>query len=334
MAQKPRLFYHCYDDSAPTGGQKHVYQHVDTLTKAGYDAVVVHDKLSSRLRWFENDTKVITWQTFWRVFDAQRDYLVLPEDLGERIAEYPGRKIIFNKNLYYGHGSLRTCSPTDDPYFRPEVVGIFAVSEHNVAHLQFAYPHQTVCRVLPHVDASIFKYRPLAEKCRLISCIPKGKLHLASIYRTLYARAHAGLNRALDYQWRLIEGKSEREVADTLQESMVFIFTSVEEGLGRAPLEAMLAGCVTMGFAVPPMTEYIPATFQMQVGNVIGCVKFIERLIAAPPCELALVQTQIEAARTAALQFSAAAQQKSVIAAWECILSRASSLSVGHVMAR
>jgi hypothetical protein len=72
-----------------------VYQHVDVLNQSGYTAFVVHGTPGYRLRWFENETRVIAWNELWRTFDPQRDYLVFPEDMGSRIAEYPGRKVIF-----------------------------------------------------------------------------------------------------------------------------------------------------------------------------------------------------------------------------------------------
>ena len=59
-----RVFYHCYDDPKPTGGQKHTYQHVDVLNRCGFDAYIVHHTPGFRLTWFDNDTRVIDYAQF------------------------------------------------------------------------------------------------------------------------------------------------------------------------------------------------------------------------------------------------------------------------------
>jgi len=322
---RPRLFYHCYDLDQPSGGQKSVYQHVDALNSSGYEAFAVHGRASARLRWFENQTKVITWADCWEIFDRNRDYIVLPETLGAQISEYPGRKVIFNKNIFYGHRALEACLPGENPYFRSDVVGVMAVSEHNTKHLRFAYPHQTIYRVYEHIDSSIFEFKPLAQKKRRIACVVKVRLQLASIFQTLYVRASAGLTRARDCEWTLLQGRSEREVAEIMQDSLLFLFTGLEEGLGRAPLEATMCGCVVLGFSAGPMKEYLPRSCQFEPGDVSGFVSEVERVLAASPEELAALQAQVLEAREVALQFSVARHQASVVSAWEDIFWRQAS---------
>jgi hypothetical protein len=317
-----RLFYHCYDEQRPTGGQKSVYQHVDALNEAGYTAAVVHTNASDRLRWFQNESNVMTWTECWNIFNPQSDCIVLPESMGPLISAYPGRKVIFNKNVYYGHMAVEFNNVAEDPYFRSDVIGVLAVSEHNAQQLRFAYPHQTICHVCEWIDPVIFRCRPLSEKKRRIVCIDKVKPHLASLHRTLYARAKAGLNCASDCDWVVLQGLSEQEVAAILGESLVFVFTGLHEGLGRAPLEAMLCGCITLGFSVGPMTEYLPTPFQFSPGDVVGLTEMIERILAATPSELSAYQQQVKSARELALWYSNSSLQQSVVAAWEEIFSR------------
>src|SRR6185369_4415466 len=96
-----KIFYHCFDTDARGGGQKHTYQHVDILCAHGFDAYVVHEAPGYRLDWFRNETRVISRQEYEALFDPARDYVVLAETVGSDVTSYPGRKIIFNKNLYY-----------------------------------------------------------------------------------------------------------------------------------------------------------------------------------------------------------------------------------------
>ena len=104
-----RIFYYCYSHNEPLGGQKHTYRHVDILNAHGFEAYALHQKAGFRLTWFENRTRVIDEHGFHQIYDPERDYLALPEVLGARILDFPGRKVIFDKGLY-----LRlACLPPD-----------------------------------------------------------------------------------------------------------------------------------------------------------------------------------------------------------------------------
>lgn len=318
----PRIFYFCYDHDRATGGQKHTYQHVDILNRNGYEAFIFHRKEDFRLTWFENQTKVIDVEQVKAIYDADRDYIVLPEDLGTRILNYPGRKVVFNKNLYCGFQVFGEERPTCDPYQDENVVAALTVSEHNTNHLKFAYPHLQVIRVYAGIDQQIFRYNRHADKDRQIACISKSASRgmLLTLYHTLQSRADAGLNRLKEYDWVFIEGQSEQEVAAVLFKSLIFIFTSAEEGLGRMPLEAMLSGCLVAGLESGPLKEYLLPRYRFEVGNVIDMARYIEEITQSFPENNAEWQRLSIDGRESALAYSLQHQEQSVIAAWEQIL--------------
>jgi hypothetical protein len=320
MLSAPRLYYHCYDTNLPRGGQKSVYQHVDVLNHSGYTAFAVHSMPGYRLRWFENDTRVITWSEVWRTFDPRRDYLVFPEDMGARLAEYPGRKVIFNKNLFYGYWAASAENSGFDPYALPELAGVLAVSEHNFKHLKFAYPALTVCHVWENVDSGVFRFAPLKEKKRQIAYLPKSKLMLRAIHQTFRAREQARLNNAIGVPWIALENITELQAAQLLHDSIAFVFTSVEEGLSRACLEALLSGCVVFAFGNGPLVEYLPPNFCFEYGDAIGIVQAMERLLNS---EFQLFESDVRRGRESALRYGPEQQCKSVCAAWETIFSQA-----------
>ncbi|MDZ7262908.1 MAG: glycosyltransferase family 1 protein, partial [candidate division KSB1 bacterium] len=78
-----------------------MYKHVDILNKHGYPAFALHRQKGFRLIWFDNETNVIYFDEFKRLYHPDRDFLVLPEDLGSKILSFPGQKVIFNQNCYY-----------------------------------------------------------------------------------------------------------------------------------------------------------------------------------------------------------------------------------------
>ncbi len=116
MGKNPTIYYYCYDHNLPSGGQKHTYRHVDILNKNGFDAKVLHTAKNFRLTWFDNTTPVVSYQECVAKMNERRDFLVLPEDLGPRILDFPGRKVIFNKNIFHGFSAfgyeMRATYPT------------------------------------------------------------------------------------------------------------------------------------------------------------------------------------------------------------------------------
>jgi hypothetical protein len=101
------------------------------------------------------------------------------------------------------------------------------------------------------------------------------------------ARARAGLNRGLDYEWIFIDGFTEEAVARLFHESPVLIFLSMEEGIPRMPLEAMRSGCLVAGRQAGPLKELPQFAFHCEPGESIPVVEFLERLVAAGPADLA-----------------------------------------------
>jgi glycosyltransferase involved in cell wall biosynthesis len=322
MSRSAKIFYHCYDTERRRGGQKSVYQHVDVLNQNGYEAFVVHSEAGYRIQWFDNNTRVISGTEFWRMFDPEYDYLVLPEDMGPRIMLFPGKKVVFNKNLFYGFSAIGGKPYNSDPYLSRGVVAAMTVSDHNCRNLRFAYPQLTVFRVWEHIDSSIFAFRSLKGKKRQIAYIPKSELTLRTIYRTFVARARAGLNGCSDVPWIALEHMTERETAQVLQESIAFVFASVEEGLGRTPLEAMLSGCLVFAHGNGPIPEYLPKSLCFEYGDAIGIVQEIEHLLHSNhPDSVRRFSNLVYQSVQNALRYNAEQQRQSVCAAWEQILA-------------
>jgi hypothetical protein len=315
----PRIFYYCYSHNRPTGGQKHTYTHVDILNKHGFDAVVFHPTDAFRLTWFDNDTRVIGISEFRRCHDPHRDYIVLPEDLGRDIRRFPGRKVVFNKNVFHGYASLGLFDATPDEYCSKEIVAVLTVSEHNRQHVAHAYPHQLVRVVHPAIREDVFAWRALSEKKPQIACIPKNQKWLATLYHTVQSRAARGLNRGKAFRWVVLGNHSERETAEILADSAMFIFLSVTEGLGRMPLEAMSCGCLVVAWPYGPLQETLPSCVRFEFGGVLDMVTFIERVMDAYP-RLDEWERVAAAGRAMARSYSVERQEQSVLAAWRDIL--------------
>lgn len=319
--RSPRIFYHTYSHNRPTGGQKHTYEHVDVLNQIGFDAYAFHDRENFRLTWFENDTRVIGPSQLQLLFDKRRDILVYPEDLGSRMLQQAGRKIIFNKNAFYGFMAVDGCDARANPYLDPEVTAVLAVSEHNRQQLQFAYPKLPVHRVWAHIDQRLFAFRRASEKERVIAYTAKSRPMLLAIRALFTSRALAGLNSGAQWRWEEISGVDETAVAAILARAAIFVFPSVEEGLPRMPLEAMSCGCVVTAFRCGPLAEILPVSSGVEYGDLAAMVRSIETIVDAFPQPPQWLGALAENGRAIAGRYSRRHQEETVGVAWERILA-------------
>ncbi len=245
----------------------------------------------------------------------------MPEDLGTRIQDIPGRKVIVNKNLFYGFSCLGADVPARYPYAFDDVLGAMTISEHNRRHLAWAFPRLPVQWVATGIDPATFSYRPLREKKAQILCVPKARTHLTVVYHMLQARAAAGLNRARDFTWLVSGDLSEREMARALSESALCLFLSAEEGLGRTPLEAMLAGCLVAGYQYGPVRELPAFIYAAEYAEPLALVHWIETLMAGWPLRVDCWQELVDLRRAEVLRrHRVDDEEDTVVAAWRVLL--------------
>lgn len=319
--QRGRIYYLVFDGNKPSGGEKHSYQHVDVLNASGFEAFALHQQRNVRLKWFGNETRVIDFGCFWDQYEMDRDYVVVPEALGDRILSVPGKKVIFNKNLYHGYGVFGESRSVYYPYRDPKVVAAFAVSDHNLRHLEFAFPDTRIFRMYAHIDCRLFAFRPIQTKRRRIAVAAKSPTPRSVVYHTLMARNAAGLNNLQDYEWTFLQGYSEHDVAQILQDSLILLFLSTYEGLPRIVLEGMACGCLVVGYGAGPMKECLPAEYQFEPDDFMSIVKRIESITKAFPTEIDPWAPLAEAGRKIAGAFTLDRQKACLVSAWDEIMS-------------
>ncbi len=317
-----RIFYFCYRHNQPRGGQKHTYRHVDILNRNGWEAWVFHPGEDFRLTWFPNQTRVIGETEFAILFRQGIDILVLPEDLGTDIVNFPGPKIIFNKNVFSGMQALGQPGATFfDPYRASDLLAIFAVSEHNRLLLQFAYPGLSIYTVDVEIDPQTFRSRPLTSKAPMIALSPKTPEFVLPLYHLMRARGEQGLNRARDFEWVVLRDMAEDEVAAVLEQALVFVTFSVAEGAGRLPLEAMASGCLLLTPRLGPLAASLPVDHEWQSGDLLPAAHWLEEVMEAWPEKLTGWNRLVDSGRAAAAQYSLANQERSVLEAWRNIFA-------------
>jgi hypothetical protein len=317
----PRIFYFASDDPTPAGGEIDTYDHVDALNAAGLDAYALHITPGYRHTWFDNDTKVIDTKRFWSLYDQARDYIVVHESIGPRIAMFPGKKVIFNKNLYHGFSVFGLNPEATYPYLDDTVAAVLVTSEHNMRHLQFAFKDARMFRMYTRIDGERFAYRPIAQKRRRICAVAKAIPDLSVLAHLLWVRARGGQNRLAGYDWVFLRGLSQAQVAEALADALIVVNLSTHEGLPRTVLEAMSCGCLVVSYGSGTMQECLPAQSAFESDDFVRLATEIERIAEQFETSPERLVRWAEEGQAIAARFTRERQRAAVMAAWESILS-------------
>lgn len=255
------VYYLCPDDNTPSGGIRMLYRHVDTLTKAGVEAKILHRRPGFRCDWFANTTPVTSATE--AVLHAD-DLLVVPEYYGPGLSLLPSgvRKIVFNQNAYqtFDHIPLEGTAPKAPYADLPGLVALATVSEDNAALLRYTFDPLPVHLTRVVVDRRLFHPpdRPAGQR---IAFMPRRRAdEQRQLLHILRARdALAG--------WELvpIDGLSESETARMLRTCAVFLSFSDREGFGLPPAEAMASGCYVIGYTGLAGREFFDPRYCVQV---------------------------------------------------------------------
>ena len=350
------IYYLCPDYNTHAGGVRVIYRHVDLLTRNGRKAFVVHERRGFRDTWFENETPVLAWsrerhrahrlfvrRAARRIQKGSRraprmtvplqlrqpssfeittnDVVVVPEVFGPRLADIaPGvPKVIFVQNAYeMFSGYFEHHRSIQPPYPHPEIIAALAISEDTRRIVDYTFSGIKSHRVRWSLNASYYRFS--GEKLNQIAFMPRKNSEDAE--RVLMILASRG--SLDDYRVRAIDNVDERQVAECLRESLVFLSLGRHEGLPLPPAEAMACGAIVVGYDGFGGREYMlpEFTFPVGPGNILEFSLTLESVLALQrenPGELR--RRAIQAAAFVAQTYSPAREEEELLAAWSDILA-------------
>ena len=262
------------DSNAAIGGIKMHYQMVDALNRSGVEAWVVHRRPGFRCRWFHNATSVTPVP---EVLVDGHDVIVVPEEWVGFIPDLPGGvpKIVFNQNAYttftWGLDAARTRSILE----RSDVRRVVVVSEDNARYMRYAFPNVCVGRVRYTIDQAVFHHSTDAPRRRQLAYVPRRRAMESGEVLSLL-RCRGALTG-----WSIVavENMDERQVADVLRTSAIFLSFSEREGFGLPPAEAMACGALVIGFDGFGGREFFDHAFSVPDGDVVGYAQTVESVL-------------------------------------------------------
>jgi glycosyltransferase involved in cell wall biosynthesis len=341
--KQPVVYYFCPDLRGIVGGVKTIYRHVDILNKNNINAAVLHSTAGFRCRWFENETKIAYLKTakfekedvivfpesllayftnshnpsklrlqFYRVFSKNRHKFYLNE-----LSKVPVRKVIFNQGTYLTFKDFDYSKEYDVPYLRRDVIATICISEDSYRYLKFVFPAVRLYRVRLSANGSDFYYQA-EKKPQIAFMADRNKDDWNQVLNILKIK---GLLEG--FRLVAIKNVAEKEVGRILRESAFFLSFGRAEGFSLPPLEAMICGCVVVGFHGGGGREYFNAAFSypIEAGDIIGFVQKAEEVITAfRENPASILEKGKTASERVSLDYSARIEEADLTKMWAEIL--------------
>ncbi|SLN52254.1 Glycosyl transferases group 1 [Roseivivax jejudonensis] len=338
----PRTYYFVLPEVAhPVGGVNVAMQIVDTLCKAGFDARALYGSPRYHYRFLDSAAPVChdprlrkqvlpggsrrsRLKTIWRdpAWRGVRssvatvrgsDVIVVPEyRYPEFAALYPDNPIIVAAQDVHGfaEGFLRDADRVLD-----RSVAVLTTSEASASAVA-AVTDRPQLQLRLQVGRTGLGFE--AKKSRRVAYMPR-KRGLEAAFAVAALRERAALD---GYEFTAIERMSEAEMIAVLRDSRIFLAFSQREGFGLPPAEAMIAGCIVVGYTGVGGREYFTDATGVPVpdSDVVGLVEATTAVAA----EYDHDPVRLDALRRAASDtitacYSEDAFQRSVLAAWDAI---------------
>ncbi|GJQ60180.1 MAG: glycosyltransferase [Candidatus Scalindua sp. AMX11] len=266
MNTNGRILYICHDCTEPSGGVKVIYSHVSHLVKNGFPSFVVHINEGFAPPWLKSNAPVLYVKDGLRV--SPKDIVVIPEDNKAAIRAFKNvqaRKFVFCQNHYYIFKGIRNGKSWADY----GISKIFCCSDIISRFIRSVLDIDEVPVIHNTVSLEIFKPR---EKKLQIAYMPRKTPGELDFIKNLFCVLFKQYKQV---PWVCIDNVDETKVAEILSESDIFLSTSIYEGLGLPPIEAMACGCVVVGFHGDGGLEYASEDngFWCEEGNLVECAR-------------------------------------------------------------
>ena len=316
----PPTVYFCQPDfNLPSGGVRVAYRHVDLLNQAGIHAAILHRRPGFRCTWFENQTRVVH---SGETTIGPHDLVVVGELTASLICSLPAGFpfVVFNQGPYLtwtraSAAFVQHYATSDD------LAAIVTVSSHGKEFLEYAAPQAKVVRVHNSIDPTLF-FPGASRDHRTIAFMPRrGRDEAGQVFGILRGR---GVLQG----WRItaLEGLTERQVADGLRRSLVFLSFAYQEGFGLPAAEAMACGSYVVGFHGFGGKEFFRPEFSCHVGpgDVMEYARAIEQVLQREVAEPGWCSARgADAARFISAEYSPEHERQDVVSIYSSLLETA-----------
>lgn len=350
---EPRIYIVCPDTKSIQGGFKTIYRQAEVLTKLGYHAHVLHRETGFRPEFFPTQASVqaikdvdpkpddilvlpeiydqafearppsglLDWSKDWLIHRPRRKQMPVQIDEVRELLKKTHRVIILNLNGFHVFRDFALDrDPATHAFNDPRIEGMIVVSRQNEQMMRLGFPNLPLYYFHKSVDPEVFK--PTPPKQNRICFFPRKQMGSAKQVMAILKKR----GRLDGFELVPMKNMTQDEVAEVMGASKVFLSFSESEGLPRPPMEAMMAGCVVVGFHGQGGKDYMlpEYCYPIEGGDYGGYVEAVERVLDIARSD----PTEIETLTTNARDFVVSAYSPEVEFAelegiWSRIIGRA-----------
>lgn len=267
--KKKRIFYLSPDTNVPTGGIRVFYLHAETLTKEGTPAFVVHSEGNFRCNWFSSDAVIISFFRMLWYFNRKKDILVIPEifigyiELFEDIRN----KYIFVQNF--------GCLDISLALRYKDKIRFITCGQYITNKLKNDLGIESKIIYTP-VDKIFKTDKKIRNKKRIMYLARKN-------FNDVLYLENKILQEFPEYKFIGIKNiPSRKDLVKEYQKSNIFLTVSYPEGFPFPPIEAMLCGCLVVGYTGGGGSEFMidnKTAFIAEDGNIDELYKKLKKAI-------------------------------------------------------
>lgn len=238
------FFLNPFGIDAISGGIKVTYQHAEILAKNGYDVAVYQP--AGKPNWIDISDRITICDSFHVSAD---DILVFPEILAEPLLEIarsplPGKRVLFCQNPFYLYSYNYSGKALLEMGFEH-----FIVPGHETARSLASVLRVPNIHVIPNsVDTGLFYPRAKRLCIATNPCKWPREGRNSPLAYLIMSMLRLKYPDTADVPWLMLENMPQKEVAEAMGSSAIFLALSRQEALPLTPLEAMASRCALVGF--------------------------------------------------------------------------------------
>jgi len=233
-----KIYYLAHDVARPSGGVAVLYEHVEALRRAGFDACILHNSSGFKPAWLSPSVPIRYVSDGF--YPDKSDFVVIPEDFSAAIRNFASlecRRAVFCQNQYYAAIGLQSIGD----WRNYGISSVIASTETVRSFLVYAnWPDAPLVPYAIDVD----KFRP-AQKSLQIAYMPRKRGMDAVTIRYLFPHRYPALR---EVPWVELDGLHKDQVAQALSQTAIFLALGQNESMGLPALEAMASGAMVAGF--------------------------------------------------------------------------------------
>ena len=293
----------------PSGGVATIYRHAEILADNGIAAFVA---LAQKPAVDFDSSGAPLILHGGQMLPQPGDVFVIPE-CGPRyvraLEAVPVKRIMFCQNQYY----LPFREPPGSGASEFGVHTIVASSEAVRTYFRDVYGIADMPLIPYAIDPTAFSTTTV--KRRQIAFMPRKLGQEVPFLKATFRRRH---RRHADAPWIPINNVTQRQAADVMAESAVFLSLSHKESFGLPPLEAMASGCLVAGFHGDGGREYMTADngWWAETGDWKACVDGLAAAFNLLESGGPALAARREAMATTVARYSPARLETALLAFW------------------